>query len=128
MVWFKDNAPECDIVVSTRIRLARNLSSVPFPAKLTAQEDIDKVHNLAKQSLLVSPEFTYMHLSELSEIDRRALIEGLRTDSLYIGALRVSQVLSLGLVLLGAAWIGLIISTPGLNRRELRGASSAFLE
>ena len=76
MIWLNDNAPECDVVVSTRIRLARNLNDVPFPSKLTAQEDIDKVHDLAKQSLLVSPEFTYMHLSELSEIDRRALIEG----------------------------------------------------
>lgn len=35
----------------------------------------------------------------------RALVEGLRTDSLYLGSLRVSQLLSLGALLVCAAWM-----------------------
>lgn len=35
----------------------------------------------------------------------RFFIEGIRTDSLYIGPLRVSQVVSLGLFILGVGWI-----------------------
>lgn len=35
----------------------------------------------------------------------RFFIEGMRTDSLYIGPFRVSQVLSLGLFILGIGWI-----------------------
>jgi phosphatidylglycerol:prolipoprotein diacylglycerol transferase len=37
----------------------------------------------------------------------RMIIEGLRTDSLMWGPFRVSQVLSLALVLLGGAWFTL---------------------
>ena len=33
--WYTSHAPEDDIAVSTRIRLARNLSGLPFPAGMT---------------------------------------------------------------------------------------------
>ncbi len=73
--WLEDNAPESDVVVSTRIRLARNLAQVPFPTRITEAEDVEKVHELAKSSLLKSPEFKYFRLSDMTEISRRALIE-----------------------------------------------------
>ena len=76
MKWLCDNAPECDVVVSTRIRLARNLADVPFPSRLTDPQQIATVHESAKSSLLVSPEFSYTQIAQLSEIERRALIEG----------------------------------------------------
>lgn len=76
MRWFKDDAPECDVVVSTRVRLARNISDVPFPSRISLPEDINKVHESAKSSLLVSPEFEYTHIADLTELDRRVLIEG----------------------------------------------------
>ncbi len=75
MNWLEDGAPESDVVVSTRIRLARNLADVPFPARIVSPDDIEKVHGLAKQSLLVSPEFSYARLSEMSELEKRALVE-----------------------------------------------------
>jgi protein arginine kinase len=75
MKWLEDGAPESDVVVSTRIRLARNLADVPFPPRIAKPDDIEKVHGLAKQSLLVSPEFTYSRLSEITELGRRALVE-----------------------------------------------------
>ena len=74
-MWLEDNAPESDVVVSTRIRLARNLASVPFPSQIAQEEDIQRVHSSVQQSLLISPDFTYVRLSELSELSRRALIE-----------------------------------------------------
>ena len=36
--WYAVSAPEDDIVVSTRIRLARNLSGMPFPARMNADQ------------------------------------------------------------------------------------------
>ena len=75
LAWLEDNAPECDVVVSTRIRLARNLADIPFPAKITQPDDVEAVHSRAKQSLLKSPAFSYVRLSDLSELKKRALIE-----------------------------------------------------
>jgi len=44
--WYQDSLFQSDIVLSTRVRLARNLSATPFPSKMTskdAQEVIEKV-------------------------------------------------------------------------------------
>lgn len=75
MKWLEDGAPENDVVVSTRIRLARNLADVPFPVRISNPDDIEKVHGLVKQSLLISPEFSYTRLSDMSELEKRALVE-----------------------------------------------------
>lgn len=39
--WYKEKTIRDDIVVSTRVRLARNLSGVPFPSRMTAAEKED---------------------------------------------------------------------------------------
>ena len=75
MKWLEDGAPDNDVVVSTRIRLARNLADVPFPSRIVSPDDVEKVHGLAKQSLLVSPEFSYTRLGDMSELEKRALVE-----------------------------------------------------
>lgn len=36
--WYASAAPQDDIVVSTRIRLARNLSGMPFPARMSGEQ------------------------------------------------------------------------------------------
>ncbi|MDD4276086.1 MAG: prolipoprotein diacylglyceryl transferase, partial [Clostridia bacterium] len=54
----------------------------------------------------------------------RALIEGLRTDSLYIGAMRVSQLLSIILVLIGI--IGLIVILNKNKRGKINGQKINF--
>ncbi|MBT3319072.1 MAG: protein arginine kinase [Clostridia bacterium] len=73
--WLTKDAPENDVIVSSRMRLARNLSDVPFPTKIKKPEDIEKVHDCAKQSILKSPEFTYSRLSDMDALGKRALIE-----------------------------------------------------
>ena len=55
--WLTENAPDSDVVVSTRMRLARNLADVPFPMRLKNEADIEKVHDLAKESILKSSDF-----------------------------------------------------------------------
>ena len=41
MNWYLENGKESDVIVSSRIRLARNLQELPFKAKMT-KEDNDK--------------------------------------------------------------------------------------
>jgi len=36
--WLSGNGPESDIVISSRIRLARNLAAYPFLSRANAQE------------------------------------------------------------------------------------------
>lgn len=73
--WLTADAPENDVVVSTRIRLARNLADVPFPSKIKNETEIERVHAGARDSLLISPQFQYQRLAEMQELNKRALTE-----------------------------------------------------
>ena len=71
------NINEKDIAVTTRIRLARNIASLPYPRKMTvlqAEELIEKVWDAFSNSPLKN-ELTMHKVSDLSDIKKKALIE-----------------------------------------------------
>lgn len=68
-----------DVVISSRVRLARNLKGYPFPFKLT-QWQADEIINKVKSSLLnndrkINKELLFLNLQELDSIDRQILVE-----------------------------------------------------
>ncbi|HAN99809.1 MAG TPA: protein arginine kinase [Planctomycetaceae bacterium] len=75
--WLRAEGPDSDIVVSTRIRLARNLSDFPFIRRCT---DIDRagIESLVLRRLELRPEFAGLQridVESLDELDRRFLVE-----------------------------------------------------
>lgn len=75
MIWYKNN--KGGIVISTRIRLARNIDSVPFPSSL---KDKEKVTNDIKNAVLKSNstlanDFEFINLDSLSKQKRLSLEE-----------------------------------------------------
>ncbi|MDF2724561.1 MAG: ATP:guanido phosphotransferase [Paenibacillus sp.] len=77
--WMKGNSPESDVVISTRIRLARNLQNEPFPILATnaqSKEVLDQVVNVLNEHHLerVSKLDLYI-LDEMSELQKRVLVE-----------------------------------------------------
>ncbi|MEM1304239.1 MAG: ATP--guanido phosphotransferase, partial [Planctomycetota bacterium] len=79
--WLRGSGPESDIVVSSRIRLARNLADFPFIARATSAdrgevETIlhERVKALHEDKRLSSP-LLYVDVSDLEELDRQFLVE-----------------------------------------------------
>lgn len=77
MIWYKESND--DIVVSTRVRLARNLEKYPFPA-LLKDEDKKKAIKEIEDTILKSNStlveaFKIINMNEISEQERRALQE-----------------------------------------------------
>lgn len=75
--WLRSSGPESEIVISSRLRLARNLANFNFPAKLKV-EDHKKIvelieKNLKKNSYL--KDCVYLKSSELNEVDKQFLVE-----------------------------------------------------
>lgn len=68
-----------DIVISTRIRLARNIKNIPFPFRtdeeqaLTVKENI--VNALTHNNRIKSDRFKYVDMKDLTEIQRLSLVE-----------------------------------------------------
>lgn len=78
MIWYKEKA-DSDVIVSTRVRLARNLDKYPFPALLNAS-GAEKVSEEIKDAILgsnstLSGDFEWIKMSELSQDARQELLE-----------------------------------------------------
>ena len=70
--WYEIPGSDSDVVVSTRIRLARNLNGYPFEPKLSetqAKEICDSVKGIYGDG------WTYTDFSALSPAERRSLAE-----------------------------------------------------
>lgn len=75
--WYEKNGPEGDVIISTRIRLARNLRTYPFPSRMNAEarervmEDVRK----AIENSSIANQFVFRNLKEISQTERVSLVE-----------------------------------------------------
>ena len=76
MNWYKNKGNEGDIVLSTRVRLARNLTEYPFPARLDESQKKD-IANLVNNILSEDKTFDldFIDMSELSSAETVSLAE-----------------------------------------------------
>lgn len=75
--WLRATGSESDIVLSSRIRLARNLADFPFSERLSAAEQdviIKKVENAVDDVPMLKKSF-FVNYKGLSETDRQFLLE-----------------------------------------------------
>src|SRR6476620_5049625 len=75
--WLRGNGPMSEIVISSRIRLARNISGYPFLAKCTRAQRTNVEHRVRDTILAasISSETLYVDLEQAPEIDRQLLVE-----------------------------------------------------
>jgi protein arginine kinase len=77
--WMDAKGPESDIVISSRVRLARNLHQVPFPHLLdenSGKKVMEKVNQaLAADKNGILKGLELVPLSQLSSLDRSILLE-----------------------------------------------------
>ncbi|MGP4070433.1 protein arginine kinase [Halobacillus sp. B29] len=77
--WMKQDGPDSDIVLSSRIRLARNFSSSPFPL-IASDETLEKVLDFFKeeykgQSFRDYKGFEVVQMNDLEPVEKRVLVE-----------------------------------------------------
>ena len=74
--WYIEKGDQGDVVLSTRIRLARNLDEFPFPSRLDV-EGKNKVNSLVKSALFEndSKDFSYIEMKDLSRKQAVSLAE-----------------------------------------------------
>lgn len=78
--WMEDDAPESDVVISSRARLARSLAGYPFPHRLSPEqaEQVIQAVSLAVRNAEFRTRFgdvELVRMTELSPIDRWILVE-----------------------------------------------------
>ena len=79
--WLRGTGPESDIVISSRVRLARNFSEFPFISKATDTDCAEverRIHDFflsLQEEGRVDAKTTYIDVNELEDLDRQFLIE-----------------------------------------------------
>ena len=82
--WLKGEGPESDIIISSRIRLARNLADYPFTNRATPEQKLEIAETLSTQiaGLKSAGPLTYFDLKSLAPLDLEFLVE-LRTHATH---------------------------------------------
>ena len=77
--WYEQIVPDSDVVISSRVRLARNLETFQFSSKITddqANTLVDEVKGItASLSEKENRKFYSCNISTLSDIDKTAMVE-----------------------------------------------------
>jgi protein arginine kinase len=76
--WYLETGPLGDVVISTRIRLARNIADYPFPCRLSPEQGRDVISK-AQEALLceneVDSEFDFIDMQKLTPARAMSLSE-----------------------------------------------------
>ncbi len=75
--WLKATGPESDIVISSRIRLARNLKGYPFTS-IATKEQLTETETYIREKIeqnKIIPSMLYFNLKGLTQIERNLLVE-----------------------------------------------------
>lgn len=77
--WMKQEGPDSDIVMSSRIRLARNFADHPFPI-IAREETLSKVlayfeENFQQTSFRDYKDFELVRMRDLQPVEKRVLVE-----------------------------------------------------
>lgn len=75
--WYSGQGNNSDVVLSSKIRLARNLDKVPFPCKMSNEirKSICRKIFAALQNSELGGEFDLIELNNLSDMQKTALVE-----------------------------------------------------
>jgi protein arginine kinase len=125
--WMKTDGPESDVVLSSRVRLARNLRGCPFPmlaAPEQSQSVMEQLLSVAEDGRLngLGP-LDLIRLSELTELEKLVLVEkhlispSLANESRN-GALILSQNEDVSVMINEEDHLRIQILRPGFQIRE----------
>lgn len=75
--WLRGSGPESDIVISSRIRLARNLANFPFIRRCTDHDRLSIEQSLRDKfdATDILSDLMYLNIGDLETVDRQFLVE-----------------------------------------------------
>ncbi len=75
--WMKKEGPEGDIVLGTRVRLARNIAKMPFPATASRQQskEVLQLSEMIVDKLMEFKDVKFYSLAEVDKLERQVMME-----------------------------------------------------
>lgn len=73
--WYLQNGKDSDIVISSRIRLARNLKDIPFPTRFTKEQSKKVLETIKEITPSIGYGLKFINLDNLDDITKVSLVE-----------------------------------------------------
>ena len=73
--WSRGAGPDADVVVSSRVRLARNLARIHFPGRESPEEATEVLTLVERAVGILGPGWDFYRMAQLPSTDRRVLVE-----------------------------------------------------
>ncbi len=73
--WYLQNGKDSDVVISSRIRLARNIADVPFPIKFSEEQSINVLNKIKDITPSIGYGLKFIKLNDLDDITKISLVE-----------------------------------------------------
>ncbi|SET72871.1 protein arginine kinase [Natronincola peptidivorans] len=125
--WLKETGPQSDIVISSRVRIARNIEGIPFPHGLSealAKEVTEKVHKgILAGNTSFNEDFQLISMRETDEVDRlnyveKHLISPDLAKNIATGNMLVNQEETISIMINEEDHIRIQCLLPGLQLQE----------
>lgn len=75
MNWYLDSGKESDVVLSSRVRLARNLQEIPFIPKASKQDCLEVLNQLEYVTPTIGYGLRFLRLQDMDDITKMSLVE-----------------------------------------------------
>lgn len=75
MNWYLENGKDSDIIISSRIRLARNLKEFPFKQKMTKEDNKKLLEKIKFNSPSIGYGLKFFYLKDIDDLTKMALVE-----------------------------------------------------
>ncbi len=72
--WLDDDGLEKDIVISSRVRLARNIEGMKLPQQIDEEDGVDVV-DMVKHAVLKDDNYKTYNIKDLTEVEKRLFVE-----------------------------------------------------
>lgn len=73
--WYLQNGKESDVVISTRVRMARNIKGMPFVNRYSKEEAESILNKMQEITHLLGFDLTFIRLKNIDNLTRLSLIE-----------------------------------------------------
>lgn len=82
-MWYKDIGKDYDVVISTRVRFARNIDKLKFPNIMTTREKNSVIEKL--KSCINSSKYQLLNMKDIDEVTQEALKEKHLISKEFVG-------------------------------------------
>ena len=75
MNWYLESGKDSDVIISSRIRLARNIKNLPFKLKMTKEDKKQLLEKVKFITPSIGYGLTFFYLKDIDDLSKMTLVE-----------------------------------------------------